>query len=60
MSVCISLDSEYIISGSYDKSIKIWNIEGHLVKSINNAHDNFVVSVCISNDNNYIISGSSD
>ncbi len=42
LSVCISADSKFIISGSCDKSIKIWNIEGKLVKSIDNAHDDYV------------------
>jgi WD40 repeat protein len=58
--VCISADSKYIISGSGDKSIKIWNIEGNLIKSINKVHDDIVNSVCISADSKYIISGSED
>jgi hypothetical protein len=37
-----------MISGSGDKSIKIWNIKGKLMKLIDNAHDDSVNSVCIS------------
>ncbi len=59
-SVCISVDSKYIISGSKDKSIKIWNIEGNLIKSIKNFHDDAVNSICISADSKYIITGSCD
>ncbi len=58
--MCISADSKYIISGSKDLSIKIWNIEGELILSIDNAHLDEVNSVCISNDSKYIISGSDD
>ena len=59
-SVCISSDSKFIISGSLDKSIKIWNLQGELIKSIDKAHDNYVYSVCISSDSKFIISGSAD
>jgi WD40 repeat protein len=28
MSVCISKDSKYIVSGSKDKSVKVWDLNG--------------------------------
>ncbi len=58
-SVCITSDNNYIISGSADKSIKIWNIEGKLINAIKYAHDK-AESVCMSSYSKYIISGSDD
>jgi WD40 repeat protein len=49
-SVCISANFKNFISGSNDKSIKIWNIEGNLIKSIDNAHDDYITTVCITPD----------
>ena len=57
-SVCVSHDNKKIISGSSDKSIKIWDLEaGHLIKTFD-GHQNNINSVCISHDNKKIISGS--
>ena len=47
-SVAISQDSRFIVSGSADKSLKIWDREsGNLMKSTN-AHNKIVSSVAIS------------
>ena len=59
-SVAISSDNKLIISGSEDKSIKIWDIEsGKEIKKLN-GHSECVYSVAISSDNKYIVSGSGD
>ena len=34
-SVAFSPDSQYIISGSFDQTIKLWNLEGENKKTIN-------------------------
>ncbi len=72
-SVAISTDNRYIISGSADKSIKIFDLESKTKLShLKNAHngslflDYFlksldqVLSVAVSSDNKYIVSGSLD
>jgi WD40 repeat protein len=49
-SICISNNSKYFISGSDDKSVKIWNIHGKLIKNIENAHEDKVLICCVSTD----------
>jgi len=55
-----NIGKQYIISGSYDSTIKIWDFSTfELVKTLE-GHTNSVNSVVISSDNKYIISGSYD
>jgi guanine nucleotide-binding protein subunit beta-2-like 1 protein len=42
MSVSLSPDSRQIVSGSRDKTIKIWNIKGDCKVNIKNAHSEWV------------------
>jgi WD40 repeat protein len=59
-SIAFSKDDKYIISGSEDKSIKIWELEtGNEIKTLN-GHSDWVTSVAFSKDDNFIISGSWD
>ena len=59
-SVCISSDSRYIVSGSEDNTIKLWNLHtGKLIRTFT-GHNYDVRSVCISSDSKYIVSGSHD
>ncbi len=60
--ICIAFsnDVRYIISGSCDKSIKIWELEnGNEVKTLI-GHSEDVSSLAFSYDDRYIISGSFD
>ncbi|MEA5519495.1 hypothetical protein [Limnoraphis robusta] len=53
-------DSKTIVSGSYDNTIKVWNLEtGAEIRTLK-GHDDYVFSVSISNDSKTIVSGSSD
>ena len=59
-SVSISKDGLKIVSGSDDKSIKIWEVSsGKLLKSLD-GHSDIVRCVCFSNDGSKIASGSDD
>ena len=59
-SIAISNDGKRIISGSYDKTVRIWDAEtGKQIHQLN-GHDGDVMSVAISNDCKRIISGSDD
>ncbi len=58
-SVAISLNNKYIVSGSHDESIKVWDSTGKELKEFK-GHKKYVVSVAISLDENKIVSGSAD
>jgi WD40 repeat protein len=60
-SVAYSPDGQHIISGSDDKTIRIWNAEtGSAVGKPLEGHTHWVRSVAYSPDGRHIISGSSD
>jgi len=50
-SVCISTNDEFIISGSKDKTIRLWGIEDQSINNIIGRHYDCVTSVCISRNN---------
>ncbi|MFX0040138.1 MAG: NosD domain-containing protein [Promethearchaeota archaeon] len=59
-SIAISPDNKYIISGSKDTTIKIWERDtGKLLRSLR-GHKKYINSVVVSPDGKYIISGSND
>jgi len=58
--VTISSDGQFALSGSWDKTCRLWNLEqGKLVRSFN-GHTSDVNSVAFSSDNRQIVSGSRD
>ncbi len=46
--VVISADNKYIVSGSYDKTVRVWKRESGLVMQELNGHTAEVSSVAIS------------
>ncbi|MBV9689061.1 MAG: TIR domain-containing protein [Ktedonobacteraceae bacterium] len=59
-SVVISPDGQSLVSGSWDKTIKVWNVQtGHLLRSLK-GHTGSVWSVVISPDGQSLVSGSGD
>ena len=59
-SVAISPDNTKIVSGSLDRSIRVWNIEsGNLINTLE-GHTYWVISVAINPDNKKIVSRSYD
>jgi WD40 repeat protein len=55
-SLSVSPDSKYILSGGYDHLLKIWSVDGKLIRTIDNidpVHSNAVFSP----DGRYILSG---
>jgi len=58
--VCVTSDCNYIISGSWDNTVRVWSIESGECVFILEGHANWVNSVYITSDCNYIISASLD
>ncbi|MCH9739822.1 MAG: AAA family ATPase [Epsilonproteobacteria bacterium] len=59
-SVAFSPDGKTIISGSHDRSIKLWDVQKKELLHTFEGHSQIVISVAFSPDGKTIISGSSD
>ncbi|MEM6612814.1 MAG: CHAT domain-containing protein, partial [Cyanobacteria bacterium P01_C01_bin.72] len=59
-SVAISNDGNYIVSGSDDGKVKLWDVKGQTLIHTFAGHKYDVNSVAISSDGNYIVSGGAD
>src|SRR5260221_10351241 len=60
VTVAASLDSNYVVTGSRDKSAKLWELSsGREVRSFL-GHDFTVTTVDISSDGKYLLTGSND
>jgi WD40 repeat protein len=60
-SVAISVDGKYIVSGSTDLTIRIWNMETmECIRGPWRGHTHVVTSVAFSTDGRHIVSGSRD
>ncbi|MEH1813763.1 MAG: caspase family protein [Nostoc sp.] len=57
-SVSVSPKEPLIVSGSKDKTVRLWKLDGTLVKTM--THDDAVYSVNFSLDGQYIVSGGDD
>jgi WD40 repeat protein len=56
---CLAVQREHLISGSWDTTIRKWNIQGECV-SILKGHEHYVVCLAISNNGRILFSGSND
>ena len=59
-SVAFSPDGKYIVSGSEDKTLRVWDRQGNSVGQPFLGHTDMVTSVAFSPDGKYIVSGSED
>ena len=56
----MSNDRKYLISGSDDKTIRIWNLVNKSQEAILEGYTHSVKCLAISYDNAFIVSGSND
>ncbi|KDN38658.1 hypothetical protein RSAG8_09333, partial [Rhizoctonia solani AG-8 WAC10335] len=60
-SVQFTPNGSYIVSGSFDNLIRIWNTsDGSLVRQLRKAHSGGITSIAVSPDGSRIVSGSRD
>ena len=58
--VSFSPNNQYVVSGSMDETVRIWNVEsGDCIKTLED-HTGAVFGVSFSPNNQYVVSGSSD
>ena len=59
-SVAVSPDNRHVVSGSYDKTVQIWNLSTGEEEHLFPGHSEWVTTVAVSPDNRHIVSGSLD
>jgi WD40 repeat protein len=59
-SVCLSGDGRYALSGSLDKTLRLWELGTDRCLRTFEGHTSTVLSVCLSGDGRYALSGSHD
>ncbi|MCL2115730.1 MAG: DUF4062 domain-containing protein [Methanobrevibacter sp.] len=57
-SVCFSSDDKYVVSGSHDGSVRVWDLQTQEEITRLEGHTSVVNSVCFSSDDKYVVSGS--
>ncbi|OKH19845.1 hypothetical protein NIES593_20495 [Hydrococcus rivularis NIES-593] len=58
--VAVSPDGQIIVSGSWDKTLRLWNRQGNAIGQPFRGHEGDVTSVAFSPDGQTIVSGSGD
>ena len=58
--MAFSPNGKQVVSGSSDKSVKLWNIETGTCESTMTCHSDGVSSVAFSVDGQWVVSGSMD
>ena len=58
--IAITSDNKFLVSGSADKIIRIWNIQTKTQEAILEGHNRIVTNIKIIGNDLYIVSASSD
>ena len=59
-SVAITSDNKFIVSGSADNTVRVWNLQDKRQEAVLEGHTHVVTSVAITSDNKFIVSRSYD
>ena len=57
-SVAVSGDGKRVVSGSGDKTVRVWDVETGECLKVMEGHTNWVFSVAVSGDGKRVVSGS--
>ena len=60
LSVAISPDGQWVVSGSKDRSIQFWNVQSGQAQFMLQGHKNSVISIDLARSGTYLASGSGD
>ena len=58
--ICISPDGQYLLSSSFDDTIRLWDMKTRFCLKIYEGYSGIVKAIAITPDNRYALSGSSD
>jgi WD40 repeat protein/serine/threonine protein kinase len=59
-SVCLTRDGRHALSGSADRTLRLWEVSTGQVLRVLGGHTEWVTSACLSGDGRYALSGSAD
>ena len=60
MSVCVTADGAHAVSGSRDKTARVWSMADGAMVRVLEGHTDWVTSVCVTADGAHVVSGSYD
>ena len=60
LSVAISPDGQWVVSGSKDRSIQFWSVASGQAQFMLQGHKNSVISIDLARSGSYLASGSGD
>jgi WD40 repeat protein len=52
--IAITSDNKYVVSGSYDKTLRVWNLDKKTQEVILNGHTSGIRSIAATSDNKYV------
>jgi WD40 repeat protein len=60
LTVAIASDNKYVISGSEDRAVRVWNVDTKTEQAVFKCHSYDLASVAITSNNKFVVSDSVD